>query len=102
MKGPLTPAEKRVGFLQLARYSRRALEYLDACFRQGENGQDEMITFSLLNRAKMKISQDLLAPLIRGVWTWQDKYVHHNVQVYQHYLKYEKYLERPVILHPVR
>lgn len=81
--GKLNNLEKIFGFLQVARYSNRALKYLDECYTDGENGQDELITFSLLNRAKFIGSRLFLQKLIRGKWTWEDKYADYNRRLYE-------------------
>ena len=41
----LHPHQKYTGFLQLARYSKKSLEYLNNCFQNEGNGQDELITY---------------------------------------------------------
>ena len=66
-RGPLTHAEKWYGYLQLARYSRRFLQYLDAIYPV-ENGQDELITYSLFHRSGMTGSHHLLGPWIKSSW----------------------------------
>lgn len=81
--GKLNDLEKIFGFLQIARYSNRALKYLDECYTNGENGQDELITFSLLSRGKFTGSRKFLQSLIRGKWTWEDKYADYNRRLYQ-------------------
>lgn len=71
--GKLNDDTKYYGYLQLARYSNKFLDYLDKCYQSGENGQDEMITFSLFKRGQKEIgltgSKDLLAKLIKNSWS---------------------------------
>lgn len=67
--GKLKDNDKYYGYLQLARYSRRFLEYLNDCYEAGENGQDELITFSLFKRGKFKGSKKLLNGLIKNSWS---------------------------------
>src|SRR5204863_4500479 len=54
--GPLVDSTKWYGYLQLARYSKKFLEYLDKYYTSGENGQDEMVTFSLFKRGIIEIN----------------------------------------------
>lgn len=71
--GILNDDTKWYGYLQLARYSKRFLEWLDYFYSNGENGQDEMITFSLFKRGENYINltgnHNLLNNLIRDSWT---------------------------------
>jgi hypothetical protein len=67
--GKLADDQKYYGYLQLARYSNKFLNYLDRCFAAGENGQDELIIFSLFKRGKFSGSKDLLSKLIKDSWT---------------------------------
>lgn len=64
---------KWYGYLQLARYSRKFLDYLNSYFQRGENGQDEMIMFSLFNKGKKDIgltgTHQLLNKLINDSWS---------------------------------
>lgn len=78
----LSAIQKYYGFLQLARYSKAALKYLDSCFEMGENGQDELITFSLLNRGNFLGSKKFLIKLVRGKWTWDHQYAQSNKNLY--------------------
>lgn len=97
---PLAELDKVFGMLQLARYSNRALQYLDECYRDGENGQDEMITFSLMLRSGLKASRSPLASMIAGIWTWDARYSNHNRRLY-HMLD-KSPTHRVCILHPVK
>ena len=65
----LADDQKYYGYLQLARYSNKFLEYLDQCFEAGENGQDELIMFSLFKRGKFSGSKKLLNKLIKNSWS---------------------------------
>ena len=71
--GKLDDQTKWYGYLQLARYSKKFLEYLDKHYLNGENGQDELITFSLLKRGESEIgligSNKLLYEFIHDSWT---------------------------------
>jgi len=80
--GKLTELQKYHGFLQLTRFSKNVLDYLDKCFDEGENGQDELIIFSLLNRGNFTGSKKFLHSLIRGRWTWETKYSVFNKKIY--------------------
>lgn len=99
--GKLSELQKYHGYLQLVRYSGKALEYLNKCFEEGENGQDELITFSLLNRGNFSGSKKFLQSLIRGTWTWQDKFSVSNRKLYN---KLETRLDdnHLCIFHPVK
>lgn len=97
----LNETDKYYGYLQLARYSNTALKYLDEKFIQGENGQDELITFSLINLTKLKRSNYFLHQYVKGKWTWQDKFSDYNKTIYNYYENIGK--PYPVyILHPVK
>lgn len=61
--------DKYYGYLQLTRFSNRFLRYLDQHFTSGENGQDELIIFSLFKRSKLKGSDKPLNKLIKDTWT---------------------------------
>lgn len=99
--GKMKDIDKFYGFLQLARYSHRALAYLDSCFMRGENGQDELIIFSLLNRAKLTGSKAFLGSLMGGRWTWDSKYIPINKETYE---KAESNLHNNhlLIFHPIK
>lgn len=98
----LNDNDKYFGFLQLARYSKKALAYLDECYKNGENGQDELITFSLIkNNCILTYSSKFLQGLIKGVWTWQDNYSNYNKKIYQHYESIPNY-KLTHIYHPVK
>lgn len=68
------------GYLQLARYSKKLLKLMDETFQTGENGQDELITYTIIfnNLDKITKSNHLLVPLIKGQWSWESKYGHLN------------------------
>lgn len=66
---------KWYGYLQLARYSKSFLKWLDHFYSMGENGQDELITFSLFklgqqdNNLKLTGDHHLLNNLIQKSWS---------------------------------
>lgn len=97
----LSETERFSGFLQIARYSKDALKYLHNAFSKGENGQDEMIIFSLMNRSKLKMSNRLLKPLVSGRWTWEGRYVEYNRKVYNNYCTLCKH-DDLFIFHPIK
>lgn len=94
--GKLGPLQKFYGYLQLARYSLRFLDYLNESYEGGENGQDELVTFSLLNRGGFKGSKEFLKGMIGGVWTSQLKYGEFNKK------QFEKTRTELRIFHPVK
>lgn len=96
----LSLKEKYHGFLQISRYSNKFLEYLDQCFLNGENGQDEMIIFSMCHRGKFTMTKSLLAPLVRGKWTWQKEFSLYNLHLYEYYQA--NFLDKVYIFHPVK
>ena len=98
--GKLSELQKFYGYLQLTRYSKKALEYLDKCYSEGENGQDELITFSLMNRSGLTISKKFLHSLIKGTWTWQNSYSPHNKKIYEQMGKIHK--DHLCIFHPIK
>lgn len=100
--GKLSELDKFHGFLQIARYSDRALEYLNKCYESGENGQDELITFSLLNRSGLTGSKKFLQRLVRGVWTWQDKYSESNKKLYETFELNHNDPNHLYIFHPIK
>ena len=68
--GKMTDDDKFYGYLQLARYSNKFLDYLNKHYKNGENGQDELITFSLFKRNKnLTGTKDLLHKLIDNSWS---------------------------------
>ena len=69
------------GYLQLARYSRRLLQYLDDCYAAGQNGQDELATYSLVFQSQFT-SLPAMNQYTGGVWTWQAEYSLHNRKKY--------------------
>jgi len=97
----LTEPEKYHGYLQLSRYSNKFLAYLHDCFVLGENGQDELIIFSLANRGKFTKSSKFLQSIIGGMWTWQDVYSCYNRRLYMQ-LEATGHPERLAIFHPVK
>jgi Ca2+/Na+ antiporter len=107
MGGPLTDNTKWYGYLQLARYSTKFLEYLDRHYQAGENGQDELITFSLFKRGRDEIgltgSKKLLSNLIQNSWNVDnsdsDK---HKIILEESETKYQTDNSQLLILHPVK
>ena len=89
------------GFLQISRYSKIFLEYLDTCFMSGENGQDELIIFSLAIRGKFTISNTLLRKLLRGQWAWGERYTYVNTKI-RDKLLLQNNKNNVYILHPVK
>lgn len=96
--------KKRQGSLQIARYSQKFLEYLDKNFLLGENGQDELIIFSLANHGNFTTSSQFLGAMIKGYWTWDPQFIPQNNYQYQKLLKMVDNLPAPAtyILHPVK
>ena len=92
---------KRFGFLQLARYSHKALEYLNMCFESGNNGHDELITFSLIldSNSGLTHSNTNLKDMIRGTWTWLDRYAPSNRLAYE---RLHPHTRKPHIFHPIK
>lgn len=97
----ISESEKYYGFLQIARYSHRMLRYLDECFSNGENGQDELIIYSLLNRGGFTKSNLFLSSLIRGIWTWDNRYSNYNRYIYESN-KIRKNNMELYIFHPIK
>ena len=64
-----TDKEKYYGYLQLTRFSNKFLNYLDENFKKGENGQDELIIFSLYRKGGFTGSKDVLNKYINDSWT---------------------------------
>ena len=101
--GDLQDKDKRQGYLQLARYSHAVLTYFHQCFLNGENGQDELITYSLVKRGGFTRSNTYLGSLVKGTWTWDTKYSYVNRLVGAKLVTMLKYLPKSVwILHPVK
>lgn len=96
----LTINDRYFGYLQLARYSNNAITYLDKCYSEGENGQDELITFSLLNNSNLTMSRKFLSHLIRGTWTWINSYSNQNKITWYQYKKYKP--NELCIFHPIK
>lgn len=64
---------KWYGYLQLTRYSKKFLDYLDKYFEMGENGQDEMVIFSIFKKGVNEIgltgTHKFLNELIDDSWS---------------------------------
>ncbi len=104
---PLTDDTKWYGYLQLARYSKKFLEYLDKHYEAGENGQDEMITFSLFKRGTTDIgltgTKNLLNNLIKDSWSVDnsDSEKHKKI-LHESESTYKSNQNQLLILHPVK
>jgi hypothetical protein len=105
--GPLNDSQKWYGYLQLARYSKKFLEYMDNHFENGENGQDELITFTLFNRGKSEIglvgSETFLNNFISGSWSVDNGHSNKHKRMMKTardlYQRNPSYL---IIFHPVK
>lgn len=103
----LTDNDKYYGYLQLARYSNKFLEYLNQCYTSGENGQDELITFSLFKRANMlghlTGTKDPLNKLIKNSWSVSgndsDK---HKKLLEESETEYKSNINHVRIFHPIK
>ena len=95
--GRLSDNEKYYGYLQLSRYSNRFLMHLDKVFQSGENGQDELIIFSIIKRDGFTHSQEFLSKMIKGYWTWEPKYSNINRIMLDNLIE-----PGPFILHPIK
>lgn len=71
--GKLSDEDKWYGYLQLCRYSNKFLNYLDIQYSHGENGQDEMIIFTLFNKGKNEIgltgTHEIIDQFINDSWS---------------------------------
>ena len=102
--GVLTDETKWYGYLQLARYSNRFLAYLDSVFEGGENGQDEMMMFSLWKRDNAWTGgQQFLKQFVDDSWTvdYRDSDKNHrSIEKAEKVLKKKPKTVR--IFHPVK
>lgn len=96
----LSSHEKYHGFLQISRYSKKFLDYLHQCFLDGENGQDEMIIFSLCHRGRFTLTNKPLKSLIGGKWTWKGEFSLYNSQLYEYYES--NFPNKLIIFHPIK
>lgn len=62
--------DKWYGYVQISRYSARFLDYMDHVFESGENGQDEMMIFSLAKKGQFSIDTEAVA-CRQGFWSAQ-------------------------------
>jgi hypothetical protein len=62
--------DKWYGYVQISRYSARFLDYMDHVFESGENGQDEMMIFSLAKKGQFSIDTEAIA-CRQGFWSAQ-------------------------------
>jgi hypothetical protein len=90
---------KIFGMLQLARYSSAAIQYLDDKYKSNENGQDELVTHTLMKHSGLTTSRYLLQPLIGGIWTWDARYSNHNRRLYY---MCDRVTDRNWIFHPIK
>jgi len=101
--GKMIDKDKYYGYLQITRYSANFLNYLDNCFTNGENGQDEMILFSLFKRGKFTGSSKLLFGLIKDTWSVDPKVSDSNRKKYHESENKYKYDNKNlVIFHPIK
>lgn len=59
----------RAGFLQFARYSNKAMTYLDGKYTEGYHAQDEIIIFSLMNLSGLVMDGISLRRFMLGTWS---------------------------------
>ena len=97
----LIDSEKRTGYLQIARYSKKTLNYLHDNFTNGEHAQDEIIIFSLINISGLTTSNIFLSKMIRGIWTWQSRYNDYN-RIISEKISINHENKDTYILHPVK
>ena len=99
----LTDDNKYYGYLQLARYSNNFLKYLDSRFEAGENGQDEMIIFSLFKLSGLSGTKTMLNKLIKNSWSVanseSDK---HKKMLSKSETKYQTDKNNLCIYHPIK
>ena len=103
--GKLIKNENKLqGSLQIARYSKKFLEYLDKCFETGENGQDELIIYSLLNHGNFTKSSEFLSSLVKGTWTWDTACATKNRMLYERLEKMISDMPKNTVyvMHPVK
>lgn len=89
------------GFIQIARYSRKALAYLHDKYSQGMNAQDEIAVFTLLHKSDLILESAPLWSLIKGVWTFDSYYQQENLKQWQ-YLKQWSGPDELYIMHPIK
>jgi hypothetical protein len=86
------------GYVQLARYSKKALDTFDAEFSKKINGQDELIIYTLVHESNMKINGVFLKSFIKGEWTWDNSKSTLNKIIYNNYVE----INKVAIFHPVK
>lgn len=109
--------EYRSAYKQVIRLSKSALNYLDACFAQGLNGQDERAIATLLWNAgkgggfKAEGNGSLLAPpfrfaslapLLCAGWTWEAAAIPRIKQAWLAAKSSEDPTARPTLFHPIK
>lgn len=94
---------KYYGYLQLTRYSNRFLKYLDEQFTCGENGQDELILFTLFKRSNYSGNHHFLNSLIHDSWSVVNSDSDKHKKLFEisekKYLKNKNHLQ---IFHPIK
>lgn len=98
---------KWYGYLQLTRYSKRFLIYLDKHFTNNENGQDEMIIFSLFKKGVNEIGLtgnfSILNNLIQDSWSVDNTTSKKHKKLFNSSKKeYKKNDDHLLILHPIK
>lgn len=99
----LNDSNKYYGYLQLARYSNNFLSYLDNTYTSGENGQDEMMAFSLFKRGNFSGSKYPLNNYIQNTWSVDFNQSENFKNLYKK--SEEKYKKDPnhlQIFHPIK
>lgn len=99
----LKDKDKYYGYLQITRYSSKFLSYLDQCFASGENGQDEMILFSLFKRGNFTGTSKVLSSLIKNSWSVDPNLSESNKKLYKESeTRYQVDKTNLVIFHPIK
>lgn len=100
-------SNKWYGYLQLTRYSNKFLNYLDYYFNLNENGQDEMVIFSIfkhgISDANLTGSHKLLNSLINDSWSVSnDDNDKHKKLLRKSHDKYKIDKNHLQIFHPIK
>ena len=94
--------DKWYGYLQLARYSSKFLSFLDFHFLRNENGQDELIIFTLLHYGKslgiLTGSERILNSAIHDSWSVDAN----DSEKHKKYIVFRKNNKELAIYHPVK
>ena len=77
---------------------------MDKCFETGENGQDELIIYSLLNHGNFTKSSEFLSSLVKGTWTWDASCAAKNRMLYERLEKMIADMPKNTVyvMHPVK